>query len=410
MAHKSAVFSGNIAGNFLSILKAIKRTFHQWTVCSASMIWGPTKWVSKKGRNEVKGATCGNSQMAVSGRLTPKGGGLRFKNPIGVSAGFDKNSEMIDFFLHNPIDIGFAEMGSVSAHSWAGNPKPRVFRLPQDKAIINRMGLNNDGIETILSRLMNSDLVKKCVGCDGTPLGLNITKTPDSAIEGDRAVDDFITSFKTIQNVKNLKWVTLNISCPNTAEGKTFEDPGALRQLLGALVRNGTTESNGRKPKIFLKLAPPPPDANEPSQLAASGPSWESSAKETIEIAKEFGVDALIIANTVPDRQIVLQSRDFEVVKERGGLSGPPIFGRSTNLIKMAADSGIDVIGVGGVSSGKDAFELIQAGAKAIQIYTAMVYDGPGVFKDIRNGLEREIIVRGFRSLRELHANAYRRM
>jgi len=371
IAHIGAVKAGEIFGNILSLKTLVSRTLHQWTICFASVIWGPQQ---KRQRG-----------TGTAPRLSTTIGGLRLKNPIGVSAGFDKNGKMANFFIHNPIQIGFAEIGSVSALPWEGNPKPRVFRLPEDKAVINRMGLNNDGIAVVVDRLMNdSDLTKKCIGCSGTPIGVNITKTPDSSIEGDDAVEDFRKSFSKLEGMKNLKYVTLNISCPNTAEGKTFEDTSALRSLLSAIQ---SVESTGKRPKIFLKLAPPPAHASA------------SAGAEIIAVAKEFNVDGLIIANTVADRNFPFLKSSTKILSERGGLSGAPIFGRSTELIRSATAQGMEVIGVGGVASGKDAYKLIENGARAIQLYTSMVFDGPGIFRDVVNGLEREVLLNGYSNL-----------
>ena len=373
-AHKLAVFVGSIYGEIQSIMNQFKRTIRTSLISLANKFYGPSIFPRRGKRKDSHS------------RLHSSVGGLSLSLPIGVSAGFDKNGQMINFFLHNNFSIGFAEMGSVSALPWSGNPRPRVFRLPEDKAVINRMGLNNDGVEKFSHRLAQSDLTVRCVGCSGTPCGVNITKTPDAAIESQAAIDDFKKSFETIIEAKNVKWITLNISCPNTAEGKTFEDITALRSLLSSL-----TEADRGKKQLFLKLAP----------VNVNDTEWENKAKTIVEVSKEFNVDGLIIANTVPDRQLVLKSSE-NILRERGGLSGPPIFERSIPLVRLAAQAGIDVIGVGGISSGDDVYRLMRNGARAVQLYTALVYDGPGVFGDIANGLERRILINGHKNVREV--------
>ena len=373
-AHKFAVLVGSVQGHIFSFASAIERFFRTSLMGLANKFYGPSVFPRRGKRESVS-------------RLHSSVGGLSLSLPVGVSAGFDKNGKMVNFLLHNPLAIGFAEMGSVSALPWSGNPRPRVFRLPEDKAVINRMGLNNDGVDVMADRLTSSDLSVRCVGCSGTPCGVNITKTPDSAIEGDAAVDDFKKSFETMNSVKNVKWITLNISCPNTAEGKTFEDITALRSLLASL----STVDRGKK-KLFLKLAP----------IDANDTEWETKANNIVQVSREFNVDGLIIANTVADRKMKNLKSDENILRERGGLSGPPIFERSIPLVRLAAQAGMHVIGVGGVSSGEDVYQLMRDGARAVQLYTAIVYDGPGVFRDIANGLERQVLINGHRNVREV--------
>ena len=370
-AHKMAVFSGFFFGEVLSTISAINRLIRTSMISVSNYFFGPSVLPRRAKRANV------------NSRLFSTVGGLSLNLPIGVSAGFDKNGEMVNFFLHNNFSIGFAEIGSVSFLPWSGNPRPRVFRLPEDNAIINRMGLNNHGIDTLSKRLENSDLTVRCVGCAGNPCGVNITKTPDASIEGIAAVEDFAKSFSAIVKMKNVKWITLNISCPNTAEGKTFEDISALGSLLESV-----TNIDRQGKKLFLKLAPITSD-------------WKPKAREIFRLVKQFGVDAIIVANTVPDRDVHLKSHP-RLLAERGGLSGPPIFERSIPLVRFAAQEGVDVIAVGGISSGKDVYRLMRNGARAVQLYTAMVYDGPGVFVDLANGLERELIIQGYKNVEDI--------
>ena len=300
-----------------------------------------------------------------------------YRSPIGLSAGFDKNGKLFDFFSFSNL-VSHAEVGSFSYYSWPGNPKPRIFRLVTDRAVINRMGLNNDGAEMVANRIAE----KSHIELANTRFGVNITKTPDPHIEGSEAVADFVKSFDFVKNMNQINWVTLNISCPNTAEGKTFEDISALTELLANL--RAVSAHN----PLHLKVAP----------IAHNNPDWKDQAVSIFETAKKFNVNALVIANTVPDRNLELNSPE-DVVSQRGGLSGPPIFERSIPMIQEAFRHGLTVVGVGGVSSGKDAYKLMRSGASLIQLYTAMIYDGPTVFRDIENGLERELVINGFNSV-----------
>jgi dihydroorotate dehydrogenase len=366
-AHRAAIIAGRVIGEFYVITERLSRVSRCLTIGLANFVFG---------RSETRG-----SNFSSPSRLATNVGGVDLVSPIGLAAGFDKNGKLIDFFLHNSFQIASAELGSVSLHPWAGNPRPRLFRVPSLRAIINRMGLNNQGAETVANRLSESDLIRRK---KTTKIGINITKTPNPEIENEFAIDDFCFCFDFMKRIDNLAWITLNISCPNTAEGKTFEDPVALQSLLSRLHER----SDENCPPIFLKVAPVP----------ATG-DWIDQATNTIEIAKKFNVAAMVVANTVPDR-VGLES-DEPVLSQRGGLSGPPIFERSHPLVKLAHNAGMSVIAVGGIGSGKDAFEMIRKGASAVQIYTSMVYDGPGVFADITNGLERELLINGFDDLTE---------
>lgn len=365
MAHKAAVIAGRGAGAVWLWSDRFLRGFRCLAYRFASMFTGPSVL-----RRPI-------AATEPSTRLSQTVNGVHFGIPFGISAGFDKNAHLVEFFSNSKLSLGLAEMGSVSYLPWAGNAKPRLFRLPEDRGIINRMGLNNEGAVKVANRISESSLVRKR-NC-ATKLGINITKTPDATIEGSEAVDDFVKSFSFMRHIDNLSWITLNISCPNTAEGKTFEDPQALGDLLEGL-RKDLKESD---PQIWLKLAPVPATAG-----------WEPRIAEMLSVAKENDVKTLVIANTVPDRSLDLKSNPL-VLAERGGLSGPPILTRSIPLINFAFREGFTVIGVGGVSSAKDAYSLIRNGASLIQLYTAIVYDGPGIFEDLRNGLERLLVIDG---------------
>ena len=361
-AHSLAITTGRVIAPLYTVLTALERKTESLLELVANIIVGPSSIpLSETRPSRLSNTVCG----------------INFTLPCGIAAGFDKNGKLIHLFNSGLLSAGHAEIGSVSYGPWKGNPKPRLFRLVPDKAIINRMGLNNEGAAEVASRLSHT---RSDSHSNEVHVGINITKTPDPKIEGKDAVEDFLQSFKFMQYLDSVKWVTLNISCPNTAEGKTFEDLSALTHLVSTLTAQASDK------KLFLKLSPLQDSDNK---------------TEIIQIAKKFQIDALIVANTVPDRNFALKS-DQSIIQQRGGLSGPPILERSIPLIQQGFKSGIPVIGVGGVSSGKDAYRLIRNGASLIQLYTAIVYNGPFVFEDIHKGLERCLLIDGIENVSQV--------
>eukprot|EP01062_Namystynia_karyoxenos_P069295 TRINITY_DN64811_c0_g1_i1.p1 TRINITY_DN64811_c0_g1~~TRINITY_DN64811_c0_g1_i1.p1 ORF type:complete len:436 (+),score=121.70 TRINITY_DN64811_c0_g1_i1:82-1308(+) len=311
---------------------------------------------------------------------------LEFSNPIGMAAGFDKNAEV-------PLALeragwGFVEVGSVSAKSSEGNPKPRCFRLEEDRAVINRMGLNNVGAAAVSARLKEAPR-----GGASFPVGINIAKTHDPALLGAQAEADFCAAFREL--APHADYVTLNISCPNTREGKTFERPSPLERLLTAI----------NKEKLMMKN--PPPVLVKLSPMAANQTSAaEADVKRLVRLCLSLDVAGFVASNTVPDRNVELRTAP-EVVSEigPGGLSGKPAEQRSTALVRLLRKEcdrvrpGVPIIGVGGVSSADDAYAKIRAGASLVQLYTAIVYEGPFVHRDIVRGLTRMLERDGFASV-----------
>ncbi len=307
--------------------------------------------------------------------------GLQFNNPIGLAAGLDKNAVAVPFWA--AIGFGFVEVGSVSARAWKGNPKPRLFRLPADRALINRMGLNNQGVEKIgarLSRLPNGL----------PPVGVNIVKTPDAKILGAAAIEDFTTTLESV--ITSASYVTLNVSCPNTSEGKTFEEPEALDGLLEAVlkIRNDTR----RHLPILVKLSPP----------VSTRFVFDSFIDEIIEVCMSHGVDGFVAANTLSSRP-ELQTPTREILRIGvGGLSGEPLDDASTHLVRYLyrrTEGLVPIVGVGGVSSAESAFRKILAGASLLQLYTALVYEGPSLVKQIKMGLSQLLIEHGFQTIKQ---------
>eukprot|EP01065_Artemidia_motanka_P049509 TRINITY_DN8225_c0_g1_i3.p1 TRINITY_DN8225_c0_g1~~TRINITY_DN8225_c0_g1_i3.p1 ORF type:complete len:534 (+),score=144.32 TRINITY_DN8225_c0_g1_i3:76-1677(+) len=308
--------------------------------------------------------------------------GIDFQNPIGMAAGFDKNGEVTRAM--ELLGWGFVEVGSVTAKESPGNAAPRCFRLPDDHAVINRMGLNNDGADAISARLKEE--VPKCK----FPVGVNIAKTHDPAIVGELAIADFVHSYRKVS--PHAAYVTINISCPNTREGKTFEDPEALQALLGAL---GEERKSGGPP-LLVKFSPLPAEVTKDT---------EKHLRQVARICVDNGVSGFIASNTVPDRKVALKTPGDDVAAiGNGGLSGLPVEQRSTGLVRLLYDEcggTVPIIGLGGVASAEAAYRKIRAGASLVQLYTGVMYNGPMLHRDIVYGLDRLLRKDGFRSVAE---------
>ena len=304
--------------------------------------------------------------------------GHTFPNPVGLAAGADKNARLVSFW--EAVGFGFVEVGSVTARPSSGNPKPRAFRLPEDRAIINRLGLNNDGAEVLSRRLAATAHTR--------PLGVNIAKTHAPDIMGEAAVEDFRASFRRL--APHASYVALNISCPNTREGKTFEDADALDALLTA-IRDAQDDAAHRAP-LLLKLSP----------LDSERVIFDEQLEAILDLADAHAVDGFIASNTASDRE-GLQTPDARLdAIGAGGLSGPPLAARSTRLVRylyQATDGRIPIVGVGGVESAASAYQKIRAGASLLQLYTGLVYEGPGLVRRIKKGLVERLDRDGFATL-----------
>ncbi|MFN1834461.1 quinone-dependent dihydroorotate dehydrogenase [Balneola sp. MJW-20] len=283
--------------------------------------------------------------------------GLTFPNPVGLAAGYDKNG--ITPYAMQALGFGFVEIGSITAQPSEGNPKPRAFRLPEDESLINRMGLNNQGAAAIVDRLKNYDL--------DIPLGVNIAKTNDASIHGDDAIQDYVFSYN--KALKTADYITINISCPNTGEGKTFEDPGALKDLLDAV-----NPSQNETPTL-VKFS-----VDTPKQIL----------EDLITICEDHDLDGYVATNT-SSKRIGLKTSPAAVREiGNGGLSGAAIEEASTNMISWIRESVPSdrvIIGVGGIHDEDSARKKIDAGADLLQIYTALVYEGPGLVRRIKSSL-----------------------
>ncbi len=308
--------------------------------------------------------------------------GLDFGNPVGLAAGFDKNGQLLPFW--ETLGFGFVEVGSVTAHASRGNPRPRTFRLPEDQAIINRMGLPNQGAARISQRIKR--VRKRC----HIPIGISLAKTHNAAIVGPEAVADYCTSFVRLAPMAD--YVALNVSCPNTADGKTFEDPASLDTLLEAIFR----ERRGlySQPPIFLKVSPPP----------SARVVFDSQIEEILAVGRAHGVRGYIATNTAADRDGLKTRPDAVALIGAGGVSGPPLRPRTMRLVRYLyrrLGPQTPIIGVGGVDSAQAAYRMLRAGATLVQFYTSLAYEGPSIVKRIKAGLAACCERDGLGSIRE---------
>lgn len=286
--------------------------------------------------------------------------GIHFPNPVGLAAGLDKNGECIDAFA--AMGFGFVEVGTVTPRPQPGNDKPRIFRLPEANAVINRMGFNNKGVDYLVSQVQAT----KFKGV----LGINIGKNKDTPDEN--AKDDYIHCMRKVYDFAT--YITVNISSPNTPGLRSLQYGEALDELLSALKveQAQLAEQYGKYVPIAVKIAP---DLNE---------------EEVNSIAKSLidnNIDGVIATNTTLSREGV---EGLEFGDEQGGLSGQPVKEKSTQVIKFlsqALDNKLPIIGVGGIASSDDANEKLIAGASLVQVYTGFIYQGPELVKEIVNGL-----------------------
>lgn len=291
--------------------------------------------------------------------------GLTFPNRVGLAAGLDKNARCIDAF--GAMGFGFIEVGTVTPKAQPGNPKPRMFRLPQAHALINRLGFNNDGLDAFIANVQKSSFRAK-----GRILGLNIGKNATTPIE--RAIDDYLIGLDGVY--PHADYVTVNISSPNTQNLRTLQSDAALDGLLGAIAarREALAQVTGRRVPIFVKIAPDLDDA----QIGMVATTLQ-----------RHGMDGVVATNTTVSREAV---QDLPHAEETGGLSGAPVLEASNRVIRAlrtALGKGFPIIGVGGVLSGADAASKIAAGADVVQIYTGLIYKGPALVRQAALTLQR---------------------
>ena len=307
---------------------------------------------------------CAVSQPRVDDPVTVAG--LRFPNRIGLAAGLDKNGRCIDGL--GAMGFGFIEVGTVTPKAQPGNPKPRMFRLPEAHALINRLGFNNHGLAAFLANVKGATRFRRSGGI----LGLNIGKNADTPI--DRAMDDYLAGLNGVY--PHADYVTVNISSPNTANLRALQRDDALDELLSAIEERDLqlARETGRKVPIFVKIAPDLDEA-QVGMIAAT--------------LKKTGIDGVIATNTTVARDAVKHLQHGEEV---GGLSGAPVFEASNRVIaqlRAALGKGYPIIGVGGVMSGADAQAKIAAGADLVQLYTGFIYRGPELVTEAARALAK---------------------
>jgi dihydroorotate dehydrogenase len=292
--------------------------------------------------------------------------GLKFANPLGIAAGFDKNGVVVDQLA--AIGFGFTEVGTVTLRPQPGNKKPRLFRLPADNALINRFGFNNDGAEKIAARLRASR--RQCL------IGVNIGKNRDVPIEF--AVENYLACFRVVYGCAD--YIAVNVSSPNTPNLRELQRSENLEELLFGLQNLNRELSAGGTPKpLLVKIAPDLTDAG---------------IEEAADVARRAGLAGIIATNTTISRDGLKTT-----IEEHGGLSGRPLAARSNEVIRRlfrATGGTLPIIGVGGIFNAADAFEKIAAGASLIQAYTGFVYEGPGFAHAVVSGLSAALKERGF--------------
>lgn len=287
--------------------------------------------------------------------------GIDFPNRVGLAAGLDKDAAHLDELSH--LGFGFLEVGTVTPKAQPGNPQPRLFRLPSAQALINRMGFNNHGVDNLIHNVKTSSY--------GGVLGINIGKNAATPVE--KANDDYLAALEAVYPYAT--YITVNISSPNTKNLRDLQGGDQLDQLLGALKdkQKQLADEHGQYKPMALKIAPDLDD----EQI-------EAIAQRLI----HYGFDGVIATNTTIDKSSVSH---LEHGQEQGGLSGSPVLSKSTHVIAQlykALGDDIPIIGVGGISSGEHAVEKIRAGAKAVQIYTGLIYKGPALVTECAATIE----------------------
>jgi dihydroorotate dehydrogenase len=294
-------------------------------------------------------------------RLNVNAFGCEFDNPVGVAAGFDKNAEIPRALA--ALGFGHVEVGGVTARAQSGNRRPRMFRLREDEAIVNRMGLNNDGAAVVGDRLARTD--------SPVPVGVNVALSETTAPEN--APSDYRETYDHVGEAAD--YVVVNVSCPNSEGFRDLQNRDSLEAILGGLADAGADP-------LLVKLSPDLPD---------------SAVEDALDVVDEEGLDGVIATNTTTERPESLRGPNRA---ERGGLSGKPVENRATRMVRFVAErTDVPVVGVGGVDDAEGAYGKIRAGASLVQLYTGLVYEGPSVARDINRGLARLLERDGFDSV-----------
>lgn len=306
--------------------------------------------------------------------------GLRFPNPVGLAAGMDKQGVAVPAWA--AFGFGFSELGGVTWHAQPGNEAPRMFRAVAEEALVNRMGFNNGGAEALARRL---EFWRESGFWPRHPVGVNLGKSKVTPLE--KAAEDYGSSFRMLRGLAD--FFVVNVSSPNTPNLRQLQDREALDEILAALQEiNGPVGSAGRKP-ILVKVAP--------------DLSFEA-LDEIVEVALGRGLAGIVATNTTVARPVATEARSARAFAETGGLSGRPLRERSTEVVRhlyLRTEGRLPIIGVGGIFNAQDAWEKITAGASLVQVYTGMVYEGPGIAREIVEGLRDLLAESGLKDLKE---------
>lgn len=301
--------------------------------------------------------------------------GISFPNPVGLAAGFDKNAEVYNSLA--AIGFGFVEVGTLTPVGQEGNEKPRLFRLLEDEAVINRMGFNNHGVQAAARHLADYQDA-------GIPIGINIGK--NKVTPNEKAADDYVKCLDALYAMGH--YFVINVSSPNTPNLRDLQETASLRELLKIILAKAADmeQKGARRKPILLKVAP---------DMASE------HMRDIVQVAVEEGISGIIATNTTLSREGL---RNQTVAKQTGGLSGRPLTQRSTEWISeiyREVGSQVPIIGVGGIFTGDDAYEKIKAGASLVQVYTGMIYEGPGIAKAINKRLLELMERDGFTNISE---------
>ena len=302
--------------------------------------------------------------------------GIDFPNPVGLAAGFDKAGTL--FNALGALGFGFIEIGTVTAEAQPGNARPRLFRLPEDRALLNRMGFNNPGADAVAASLATTH--REPV------VGINIGKSKVAPL--DRATDDYLRSVDRLAPFAD--YLVINVSSPNTPGLRALQDAAPLRELVGAVVARVRERTGEGGCPVLVKIAP---DLTDP-QL-----------EEAVQIALEQGADGMVATNTTVSRAGLRTPPDRVESLGLGGISGPPVRMRALEIVRRIharTEGKVPIIGVGGISSADDAWDRIRAGASLLQLYTAFIYEGPDLVRRINRGLLARMRAEGFASIAEV--------
>lgn len=303
--------------------------------------------------------------------------GISFPNPVGLAAGFDKDGVALESLA--ALGFGFIEAGTVTFHAQPGNPRPRLFRLPEDKALINRAGFNNSGAAAFAKRVAREQL--RCV------LGVSIGKSKITPLE--QATEDYLASFETVYSVAD--YVAVNVSSPNTPQLRQLQQSEQLFALLNAL-----QERNRALQQVHQRSRPMP-------LLVKLSPDLTTEDLELIvDVVVRLGIDGIIATNTTITRDHLLTDRARVAALGDGGLSGAPLRAKSTQIVAQLyrlTKGRVPIVGVGGIFTAEDTWEKISAGASLVQLYTGFIYRGPGIAREINEGLQHILNREGFTTL-----------